>query len=208
MTMTSPGSVRPFPSSPQFLPLIPLTCLEDDSPYPEVRSAVANYDDQAMPVNTLRAWLLGMLWAVILPAINEFYYFRYPSLMVTNVRPTSHPPCIFNVSSTMHRAATMPYDARHQPPQNEANYARRSSRSSSPFPSEGPGHAGCPTTSSSVLPSILASSLSRNTYEASITCASITCGRTSGMTIIVSFRLAGADYHYGRCRRAGGIRGM
>ncbi|PIL27253.1 transporter [Ganoderma sinense ZZ0214-1] len=62
-----------------------ITWLEDDSPYPEVRSAVANYDDQAMPVNTLRAWLLGILWAIILPAINEFYYFRYPSLMVTNI---------------------------------------------------------------------------------------------------------------------------
>ncbi|KAM5543759.1 hypothetical protein V8D89_002376 [Ganoderma adspersum] len=62
-----------------------ITWLEDDSPYPEVRSAVANYDDQAMPVNTLRAWFLGILWAVILPGINEFYYFRYPSLMVTNI---------------------------------------------------------------------------------------------------------------------------
>ncbi|KAI1798482.1 OPT oligopeptide transporter [Ganoderma leucocontextum] len=62
-----------------------ITWLEDDSPYPEVRSAVANYDDQAMPVNTLRAWLLGILWAIVLPSINEFYYFRYPSLMVTSI---------------------------------------------------------------------------------------------------------------------------
>jgi hypothetical protein len=28
--------------------------LEEDSPYPEVRSAVANTDDPDMPVNTLR----------------------------------------------------------------------------------------------------------------------------------------------------------
>ena len=59
---------------------------EDDSPYPEVRSAVANYDDPSMPVTTLRAWTLGILWAIILPGINEFYYFRYPSIMVTGVR--------------------------------------------------------------------------------------------------------------------------
>ncbi len=71
---------------------------EDDSPYPEVRSAVANYDETSMPVATFRAWTLGILWAMILPGINEFYYFRYPSLMVTGVRvpspllvPSEHP---------------------------------------------------------------------------------------------------------------------
>ncbi|KAI0746429.1 small oligopeptide transporter [Daedaleopsis nitida] len=57
----------------------------DDSPYPEVRSAVANYDDLSMPVNTFRAWVIGVLWAIILPGLNEFYYFRYPSLMVTGI---------------------------------------------------------------------------------------------------------------------------
>lgn len=146
-------------------PLIPVPDLrlEDDSPYPEVRSAVANYDDQAMPVNTLRAWLLGILWAILLPGINEFYYFRYPSLMVTGVCPTTPNPRFPNVSSTVHSAATLPYNARHQAPQNEANCARRSSRSSSPSLSEEPGHAGCPITSSSVYPSIRAYSPSKNT---------------------------------------------
>ncbi|RPD65159.1 small oligopeptide transporter [Lentinus tigrinus ALCF2SS1-7] len=62
-----------------------ITWLEDDSPYPEVRSAVANYDDPSMPVSTIRAWTLGILWAILLPGINEFYYFRYPSIMVTGI---------------------------------------------------------------------------------------------------------------------------
>ncbi|OJT15535.1 Sexual differentiation process protein isp4 [Trametes pubescens] len=62
-----------------------ITWLEDDSPYPEVRSAVANYDDPSMPVNTLRAWVLGIFWAIIIPGVNEFYYFRYPSIMVTGI---------------------------------------------------------------------------------------------------------------------------
>ncbi|KAI0827216.1 small oligopeptide transporter [Trametes gibbosa] len=62
-----------------------ITWLEDDSPYPEVRSAVANYDDPAMPVDTFRAWVLGILWAIIIPGVNEFYYFRYPSIMVTGI---------------------------------------------------------------------------------------------------------------------------
>ncbi|EMD30787.1 hypothetical protein CERSUDRAFT_120304 [Gelatoporia subvermispora B] len=63
------------------------TYLDDDSPYPEVRSAVANYDDPSMPVSTLRAWVLGLLWAVLLPGINQFYFFRYPSLLVGSIVP-------------------------------------------------------------------------------------------------------------------------
>jgi OPT family small oligopeptide transporter len=56
--------------------------LEDDSPYPEVRSAVANYDDDTMPVSTIRAWVLGICWAIILPGINQFFYMRYPSIVL------------------------------------------------------------------------------------------------------------------------------
>ncbi|KAI0368540.1 small oligopeptide transporter [Pilatotrama ljubarskyi] len=62
-----------------------ITWLEDDSPYPEVRSAVANYDDPSMPVNTFRAWALGVLWAIIIPGVNEFYYFRYPSISLGGI---------------------------------------------------------------------------------------------------------------------------
>jgi hypothetical protein len=60
--------------------------LEDDSPYPEVRSAVANYDDDAMPVSTVRAWVLGICWAIILPGVNQFFYMRYPSIVLGGVR--------------------------------------------------------------------------------------------------------------------------
>jgi len=56
--------------------------LEDDSPYPEVRSAVANFDDPDMPTSTLRAWTLGICWAVIIPGMNQFFYFRYPSVAI------------------------------------------------------------------------------------------------------------------------------
>ncbi|KIM72458.1 hypothetical protein PILCRDRAFT_99382 [Piloderma croceum F 1598] len=56
--------------------------LEDDSPYPEVRSAVANYDDDEMPVSTIRAWVLGICWAVIFPGVNQFFYMRYPSIVL------------------------------------------------------------------------------------------------------------------------------
>ena len=59
---------------------------EDDSPYPEVRSAVANTDDPEMPVNTIRAWCIGLAWSMILPGMNQFFFFRYPSITVTGVR--------------------------------------------------------------------------------------------------------------------------
>ncbi|KAG6879296.1 hypothetical protein C0992_003781 [Termitomyces sp. T32_za158] len=56
--------------------------LEDDSPYPEVRSAVANYDDPDMPASTLRAWILGLFWSIIIPGMNQFFYLRYPSVAI------------------------------------------------------------------------------------------------------------------------------
>ncbi|KAJ7469724.1 oligopeptide transporter [Mycena latifolia] len=59
--------------------------LEDDSPYPEVRSAVANTDDPSIPVSTLRAWTLGLIWAIIIPGLNQFFFFRYPAVTVTSI---------------------------------------------------------------------------------------------------------------------------
>lgn len=44
---------------------------EEDSPYPEVRSAVANTDDHTMPVSTIRAWFMGMCLAVLIPGLNQ-----------------------------------------------------------------------------------------------------------------------------------------
>ncbi|KAH7096543.1 OPT oligopeptide transporter [Auriculariales sp. MPI-PUGE-AT-0066] len=59
--------------------------LEDDSPYPEVRAAVSNTDDPDMPSNTLRAWVLGIIWAIIVPGLNQFFFFRYPSVFITGL---------------------------------------------------------------------------------------------------------------------------
>ena len=56
--------------------------LEDESPYPEVRAAVANTDDPTMPVSTLRAWIIGLIWAVLIPGVNQLFHFRYPSIIV------------------------------------------------------------------------------------------------------------------------------
>ncbi|KAI5994878.1 OPT oligopeptide transporter protein-domain-containing protein [Pisolithus marmoratus] len=58
--------------------------LEDDSPYPEVRSAVANTDDPEIPVSTLRAFVMGLFWAILISGLNQFFYFRYPSVNIAS----------------------------------------------------------------------------------------------------------------------------
>ncbi|KAJ3807537.1 OPT oligopeptide transporter [Lentinula aff. lateritia] len=58
---------------------------EDESPYPEVRCAVSNTDDPLMPVSTLRAWVFGLTWSLVVPGINQFFFFRYPSVEVTGI---------------------------------------------------------------------------------------------------------------------------
>jgi OPT oligopeptide transporter protein len=72
---------------------------EDDSPYPEVRSAVANFDDSTMPVSTLRAWVMGIIWAIILSGMNQFFYFRYPSVAIGGVSSSSLSPILIEIDS-------------------------------------------------------------------------------------------------------------
>ena len=38
-----------------------------------------------MPVNTVRAWFLGLIVAIVIPGLNQFFYFRYPSVTVGNL---------------------------------------------------------------------------------------------------------------------------
>jgi hypothetical protein len=59
--------------------------LDDDSPYPEVRSAVSNVDDPAMAVSTLRVWVIGLGSAIIIAAINQLFWLRYPSVDITTI---------------------------------------------------------------------------------------------------------------------------
>lgn len=63
---------------------IETTLLEENSPYPEVRAAVRNYDEEC-PANTVRAWVIGMLWTTIGSAINMLFSLRNPSISLTPV---------------------------------------------------------------------------------------------------------------------------
>lgn len=69
---------------PNFDPTV--AALEDESPYPEVRSAVSNTDDPSMPSSTFRAWVVGLIWAVLIPGVNQFFFLRYPSINISQVR--------------------------------------------------------------------------------------------------------------------------
>ncbi|KAK9475851.1 OPT oligopeptide transporter protein-domain-containing protein [Lipomyces japonicus] len=50
------------------------------SPYPEVRAVTDPFDDPTVPVETIRAYVLGCLWVAIGSFINEFFNYRQPRL--------------------------------------------------------------------------------------------------------------------------------
>ncbi|KAG1715802.1 hypothetical protein ID866_1378 [Astraeus odoratus] len=58
---------------------------DDESPYPEVRAAVSSVDDPTMPVNTFRMWFLGVFYTVFVSGLNQFFSFRYPSVIITGI---------------------------------------------------------------------------------------------------------------------------
>ncbi|KAG6003306.1 hypothetical protein E4U21_002194 [Claviceps maximensis] len=52
-----------------------------DSPYPEVRAAVRNYDEH-LPCNTVRAWTIGLLLVVLGASMNTLFSLRQPSISI------------------------------------------------------------------------------------------------------------------------------
>ncbi|KAI0440012.1 OPT family small oligopeptide transporter [Xylaria telfairii] len=56
--------------------------VEEDSPYPEVRAAVRNYDVD-LPANTIRAWVIGLILCTIGSAVNMLFSLRNPSVTIT-----------------------------------------------------------------------------------------------------------------------------
>jgi OPT family oligopeptide transporter len=47
-----------------------------------VRAVVPEMDDPSMPVNTLRMWILGIIFTMIGSGINQFFSLRYPSVHI------------------------------------------------------------------------------------------------------------------------------
>ncbi|KAK9427029.1 OPT oligopeptide transporter protein-domain-containing protein [Lipomyces doorenjongii] len=60
--------------------LLEATLIKFHSPYPEVRAICDPTDDPSTPVETIRAYFLGIVWVAIGSFINELFNFRQPSL--------------------------------------------------------------------------------------------------------------------------------
>ncbi|KAI8209324.1 Sexual differentiation process protein isp4 [Colletotrichum sp. SAR 10_76] len=56
--------------------------MEDNSPYPEVRAVVRNYDVD-LPANTIRAWVIGLLLCTVGSGVNMLFSLRNPSVTIT-----------------------------------------------------------------------------------------------------------------------------
>ncbi|KAL8283781.1 hypothetical protein RQP46_005213 [Phenoliferia psychrophenolica] len=56
--------------------------LMDDSPYVEVRASVSNTDDHTLPINTFRAWFIGLAFTLVGSGINVFFSARNPGIVV------------------------------------------------------------------------------------------------------------------------------
>jgi len=64
------------------------------SPYPEVRSVTAPGDDPSTPVETFRAYLLGLVFMGLSSAVNTFFSPRQPSISISSqVMQLALAPC-------------------------------------------------------------------------------------------------------------------
>ncbi|KAB8075152.1 OPT oligopeptide transporter protein-domain-containing protein [Aspergillus leporis] len=55
----------------------------DDSPFPEVRAVVRPVDDVHLPVNTVRMWLIGIIFTIVGSGLNQFFSLRQPSVTIS-----------------------------------------------------------------------------------------------------------------------------
>jgi hypothetical protein len=84
---------------PNFDPTLSL--VQEESPYAEVRSAVANPDDPTIPASTLRAWVVGLVWAILLSGVNQFFPFRDLGLFIPAVCLPRHLSRFLFINSTL-----------------------------------------------------------------------------------------------------------
>ncbi len=56
--------------------------ITNNSPYAEVRAVVDNHDDPSIPSSTVRAWVIGIGFSVLLGFVNQLFSIRQPSITV------------------------------------------------------------------------------------------------------------------------------
>ena len=57
----------------------------EDSPYAEVRASVPPTDNPDMPCNTVRVWIIGMIFVTFGSALNMFFSMRSPSISISSI---------------------------------------------------------------------------------------------------------------------------
>ncbi|GJC96407.1 OPT family small oligopeptide transporter [Colletotrichum higginsianum] len=57
----------------------------DTSPFPQVRAVVPETDDTAIPINTFRAWFLGIIFVFLGAGVNQFFSLRYPGVHIVSL---------------------------------------------------------------------------------------------------------------------------
>ncbi|EAW06700.1 small oligopeptide transporter, OPT family [Aspergillus clavatus NRRL 1] len=55
----------------------------DDSPYPEVRAVVQPVDDVSLSLNTMRMWVIGVIFTIVGSGLNQFFSLRQPSVTIS-----------------------------------------------------------------------------------------------------------------------------
>lgn len=56
--------------------------IQTNSPYAEVRAVVDNTDDVNLPCSTIRSWVIGLLFVVLLAFVNQLFSIRQPSISI------------------------------------------------------------------------------------------------------------------------------
>ncbi|KAL1985003.1 hypothetical protein VTN96DRAFT_8456 [Rasamsonia emersonii] len=57
----------------------------DDSPFPEVRAVVSPVDDPSLPVNTVRMWVIGIIFTTVGSGLNQLFSLRQPSVTISSL---------------------------------------------------------------------------------------------------------------------------
>jgi len=50
-----------------------------------VRAVVPETDDPSMPLNTLRMWIVGIIWTMLGSGVNQFFSLRYPAVHIVSL---------------------------------------------------------------------------------------------------------------------------
>ncbi len=84
------------------------------SPYPEVRSVTDAYDDPTIPVETLRAYVLGLAWMGGATALNTFFSPRQPTITLSGtVLQLLLAPCGFFLARVLPDWGVTVFGTRH-----------------------------------------------------------------------------------------------